>query len=251
MSRSRRPIAENWYHQSFDTLYPIVYAHRTVEAARPESLFSIQQTGLTPGDFVLDLCCGNGRHIHHLLEVTPHVVGLDYSADMLDDAAELLGRRARLVRADMCCQPFTEAFDVVMNYFTSFGYFPTLEANVNVLRGVARILRPGGRFFIDYINRSWTVQHLQEDSRRETQGFEIHEHRWIDKTTHRINKTTVVSRNGQELSDAGESVQLFSVEEFRSILSNAGLRVDRMFGNYDGTPHDDAQPRMIAVGHRS
>lgn len=251
MSRSRRPIPENWYRQSFDALYPIVYAHRTVEAARLESLFSIQQTGLGAGDFVLDLCCGSGRHIHHLLEVTPHVVGMDYSAHMLDMAAELLGTRARLVRADMCCQPFTEAFDVVMNYFTSFGYFPTMEANANVLRGIARILRPGGRFFIDYINRAWTERHLQEDSRREVQGFEIHEHRWIDHKTHRINKTTIVSRNGQELSDAGESVQLFSAEEFRSILSDAGLRVEKMFGNYTGAPHDDSQPRMIAVGRRT
>ena len=251
MSPSRRPIAENWYHESFDALYPIVYAHRTVEAAQPESKFSIQQTGIGPGDCVLDLCCGSGRHIHHQLEVTPHVVGLDYSPHLLEMAAELLGRRARLVRADMCCQPFTEAFDVVMNYFTSFGYFPTLEANLNVLRGVANILRPGGRFFIDYMNRSWTETHLQEDSRREVQGFEIREHRWIDRDTHRINKSTVVSRNGQELTDAGESVQLFSPEEFRKILTDAGLTIDSMFGNYDGSPHDASQPRMIAVGRKA
>ncbi len=250
MPRSRRPIPDNWYHQSFDALYPIVYAHRTVEAARPETLFSIQQTGLGPKDFVLDLCCGSGRHMHHLLEVTPHVVGMDYSEHMLDMAEEFLGTRARLVRADMCCHPFTEAFDVVMNYFTSFGYFPTYEANLNVLRGVARILRPGGRFFIDYLNRTWTEKHLQKDSRRFESGFEIQEHRWIDRETRRINKTTVVARNGQELRDSGESVQLFSRDEFTAMLTAAGLRVGKLFGDYDGAPHDDAKPRMIAVGHR-
>jgi ubiquinone/menaquinone biosynthesis C-methylase UbiE len=251
MPRTRRPIPENWYHLSFDALYPVVYAHRTVEAARPESLFSIRETGLRPADFVLDLCCGSGRHMHHLLEVTPHVVGLDYSSHMLEMAEDLLGTRARLVRADMCCQPFTEAFDVVVNYFTSFGYFSTYEANQSVLRGIARILRPGGRFFIDYLSRAWTERHLQEDSRRSVMGFEIHEHRWIDHDAHRINKTTVVARNGQQLSDAGESVQLFSADEFRKMLSGAGLRVDKLYGDYDGAPHDDSQPRMIAVGHKA
>jgi len=251
MTRLRRPIPENWYHESFDALYPIVYAHRTVEAARPETVFSIQQTGLGPGDYVLDLCCGSGRHIHHLLEVTPHVVGLDYSAHLLDMAVELLGTRARLVRADMCCQPFCEAFDVVMNYFTSFGYFPTLEANLGVLRGVARILRPGGRFFIDYLNRAWTERHLQEDSSRDVLGFEIREHRWIDSNTHRINKSTVVSKNGQKLSDAGESVQLFTQGEFESLLNKAGLHIDRLFGDYAGAAYGNDTPRMIAVGHKA
>jgi SAM-dependent methyltransferase len=176
---------------------------------------------------------------------------MDYSENMLEMAEELLGTRARLVRADMCCQPFTEAFDVVMNYFTSFGYFPTYEANLNVLRGIARILRPGGRFFIDYLNRAWTEQHLQEDSRRSVLGFEIHEHRWIDAETSRINKTTVVGRNGQELRDAGESVQLFTADEFTRMLSGAGLRVENLFGNYEGAAHDDSTPRMIAVGSKA
>ena len=251
MLRTRRPIPENWYHLSFDALYPIVYAHRTVEAARPETLFSIRETGLGPMDYVLDLCCGSGRHMHHLLEVTPHVVGLDYSSHMLEMAEDLLGTRARLVRADMCCQPFTESFDVVVNYFTSFGYFPTYEANQSVLRGVARILKPRGRFFIDYLNRAWTERHLQQDSRRSVMGFEIHEHRWIDRRAHRINKSTVVARNGQEVRDAGESVQLFNKAEFEEILNGSGLRVERFFGNYDGAPHDDSQPRMIAVGRKA
>jgi SAM-dependent methyltransferase len=151
----------------------------------------------------------------------------------------------------MCCQPFCQAFDVVMNYFTSFGYFPTHEANLNVLRGVATILRPRGRFFIDYLNRPWTEKHLQEDSRRQIAGFEIREHRWIDRRNHRINKTTIVSRNGQELSDAGESVQLFSRDEFVGILADAGLRVTSLFGNYGGATHSDNLPRMIAVGHKA
>lgn len=251
MSPTKRPIAEDWYHQSFDTLYPVVYAHRTVETARPEAHFSIQQTELRSTDRVLDLCCGSGRHMRHLLDVTPHVVGLDYSPHLLEMAQDLLGPGAMLVRADMCCQPFTAVFDVVMNYFTSFGYFQTREENLNVVRGISHILKPGGRFFIDYMNRPWTESNLQERTVRFVDGFEIREHRWIDSEHHRSNKATIVCRNGQELKDAGESVQLYTEDEFVRLLVDGGLRVEHLYGGYDAAPLADDQPRMIAVGRKA
>jgi len=243
-----KPIAQDWYHQSFDALYPVIYAHRTVEAALPESRFSMQQTQLASTDRVLDLCCGSGRHIYHLLQVSPHVVGLDYSPHMLRMARDLLGNRVPLLRADMCCQPFVEQFDVVMNYFTSFGYFPTRDENLGVVRGIAQTLKPGGRFFIDYLNRDYTENNLQERTVRNAEGFEIHERRWVDYHTHRINKKTTVCKNGQEVHDAGESVQLYTPDEFFALLDDGGLRVSRCFGNYDGDPCTPDQPRMIAVG---
>jgi len=246
----RAPIAHDWYRESFDAFYPIVYAHRTIEAARPESRFSIEQTRLRHGERVLDLCCGSGRHMSHLLEVTPHVFGMDYSSHLLEMAQDLLDDRGRLVRADMCCQPFATCFDVVMNYFTSFGYFPTREGNLGVVRCIARVLKPGGRFFIDYLNRPWTESRLEQDTRRSEQGFDILEHRWIDSATHRINKSTSVSRGGQLIKDNVESVQLYNCDEFTTLLADGGLHIDRLFGNYDGTPYAPAQPRMIAVGRR-
>lgn len=250
MPPTQRPIAEDWYRQSFDSLYPIIYEQRTVEAARPESLFSIEQTKLGPEDWVLDLACGGGRHMAHLIDVAPHVVGLDYSSHLLSVAQETLGSRAKLVRADMRRQPFENVFDVVMNFFTSFGYFQTPEENLAVVHGIAAALRPKGRFFIDYLNRVWAENNLQSETRRLVQDFEISERRWIDKAHHRINKTTVVSKNGREVSDTGESVQLYTQQEFTDLLSIGGLEVDRVFGNYDGVPPSDQQPRMIVVGHK-
>ncbi len=250
MPPTQRPIAEDWFHQSFDSLYPIIYEHRTVEAARPESLFAIEQTRLGPGDHVLDLACGGGRHMAHLMGVARHLVGLDYSPHLLSAAQETLGPGAKLVRADMRHQPFENAFDAVMNFFTSFGYFQTPEENLAVVHGIATALRPKGRFFIDYLNRAWAENNLQPETGRNVQGFEISERRWIDKAHHRVNKTTVVSKNGREVSDTGESVQLYTQQEFVELLSTGGLKVDRVFGNYDGVPSSDQQPRMIMVGHK-
>ena len=104
MSQTQRPIAEDWFRQSFDSLYPIIYEQRTVETARPESLFSIQQTQLGPEDWVLDLACGGGRHMAHLIDVGQHVVGLDYSPHLLSVAQETLGSRAKTAVSTIFCR---------------------------------------------------------------------------------------------------------------------------------------------------
>ena len=66
-------VEKDWFAHAFDALYPVVYAHRTVESATAESAFAIEQLRLCNSCSVLDLCCGNGRHMVHLLKLAAHV----------------------------------------------------------------------------------------------------------------------------------------------------------------------------------
>ncbi len=250
MPHNQPPIDADWYQLSFDALYPVIYAHRTVEAAERESLFSIRQTHLQPQDRVLDLCCGSGRHVAHLVDACEHVVGLDYSPHLLEIARHSLDDRASFLRADMRDQPFLGAFDVVMNYFTSFGYFPTEEENTRVVDNVCQALKPDGRFFIDYMNKTYALENMVPETRRTVEDFDILEKRWVDEKQQRINKRTIVYRDGEEINQSGESVQLYTQEEFTSLLGGGCLSIDAMYGNYGGEPVGDNQPRMIAIGKK-
>lgn len=245
-----RHISDDWFENAFDALYPLVYAHRTVEAARDEAFFAMEATGLTPEDYVLDLCCGNGRHLAHLCDKTSCAVGLDYSPHLLEIARDAVGGCATLVRADMRYQPFHGAFDIVMNFFTSMGYFETDEENALVLRGIAESLKPGGRFFIDYIGLEWTENNLQPESIRVEGEYTIEEKRWIDRERRRINKKTLVMRNGNLEGRLGESVKLYSDTEFIALLSAHDLIVESTYGDTTGTPMGPDQPRMIVVGRK-
>lgn len=248
MTENRRDIPPDWYERSFDITYPIVYAHRTVESARIEVRFAIERLPVKPGATVLDLCCGNGRHMVHLLRHTSRVVGLDYSPYMLRFAASLVRSAGLLVRADMRGIPFVSAFDAVLNFFTSFGYFVSVEDNLRVAEHVARALKPSGVFFIDHLNRNHAIETLAPESHSEKDGFEVHEIRWIDAQESRINKSIAISQEGRPVGEACESVRLYTPDEFRDLLAAGGLRVQQFFGDYSGTPLDDSQPRMIAVG---
>ncbi len=244
----RAPVDRDWYATAFGALYPIVYAHRTVAAAAPEARFAMDQTGLDASARVLDLCCGNGRHLVHVLGRTPHATGFDYSPDLLTIARRNVDGRAGLVRGDMRAIPFDGAFDVVLNFFTSFGYFQDPEENMAVARGIARALKPGGRFFIDHVHAAHVEKTLVPHSVREQGEYVIADSRWIDEGLRRVNKCTRVSKGGRIVLSTTESVRLYAPEEMAGLLGAAGLELEQCFGDYDGAAMALGLPRMILVG---
>ncbi len=133
---------------------PLVFdpgAPEAVDAARHEAAFVWKALGLKAGQRLLDVPCGSGRHALEFARRGALVLGVDKTAAYLK-AARLAGARqprARFVRGDMRRLPFRGEFDAAVNLWTSFGYFARLADDRKVLEGVARALKPGGRFLID------------------------------------------------------------------------------------------------------
>jgi SAM-dependent methyltransferase len=91
----------------------------------------------------LDLGCGTGRATATVCELGWRVTGVDLSADQLRVAAERLGGRAELVRADAASLPFADgSFDAVVSTFTH----TDLDDFAATVAEAARVLRAGGVF---------------------------------------------------------------------------------------------------------
>jgi SAM-dependent methyltransferase len=109
-----------------------------------------QLAGFGPFGAGLDICCGTGAAMRMLRPLCrDRVVGLDFSAGMLAVArqrtADAPGSAAlELVRGDALAMPFEAAFDVA-TCFGAFGHILPRDMP-RLLTGVARALRPGGRF---------------------------------------------------------------------------------------------------------
>lgn len=107
---------------------------------------------LSPGDAVLDVCCGTGDLAFELAErVAPggHVVGCDFSEPMLDLAREKAPRAAidsvRFEWADALALPYgDDRFDAVT---VGFGVRNFADRDKG-LREMARVLKPGGRLVV-------------------------------------------------------------------------------------------------------
>lgn len=92
-----------------------------------------------PGERILDLGCGDGVLTEKLAAMGCNVVGVDASADQIE-AAKKRGLDARI--ADATDLPFNNEFDAVF----SNAVLHWIKQADDVITGVARALRPGGRF---------------------------------------------------------------------------------------------------------
>lgn len=102
-----------------------------------------------PHGRVLDLCCGTGDVVFHLLRTDPslQVTGIDFCTPMLDGARARAAREARgeatFVEGDVMNLPFADnAFDGA-----TMGFSLRNVVDIDqVLREIARVLKPGARF---------------------------------------------------------------------------------------------------------
>lgn len=144
-----------------------MYRHRDFGGARHEVEKMIGWLDLPEGSKVLDLCCGMGRHSLALAEAGFEVTGVDLSEVLLHEARNQDGAQAvTWLRSDMRELPLDGGFDAVVNLFTSFGYFEDDEEQVKVLREVYRMLKPGGKCIIDFLNPAYVISHLVPHSTR-------------------------------------------------------------------------------------
>ena len=102
----------------------------------------IQQYKRSPGNTLLDVACGTGRHIS-FLQRDYMVEGLDLDEQMLAIARQ---RNLGVIfhHADMVDFDLGYEFDVIVCLFSSIGYAKTIPRLHQTLRTMRRHLHPGG-----------------------------------------------------------------------------------------------------------
>jgi len=234
---------EHWFGEAYLDLYP----HRDdADAARIVAL--LQERGwVRPGDLALDLACGAGRHSAALASRGARVVGFDLSMSLLRAAQRRPG--ARLVRGDMRALAFGSArFDLVVNLFTSFGYFDRDDDHRDVLGEVARVLRPGGRFVLDFLNAPAVRRGLVRRDSRQVNGRRVVQERAVTDDGRFVEKRISLEGEGRHFL---ERVRLFERRDLEAMLVEAGLAVDSVYGDYDGGEHTSASPRLLLIARHA
>ena len=242
-----------WYRAFFGKDYLEVYGNLLTQESS-EAEFVIRALDLRPGDRVLDLCCGTGRHAVPLAKAGLRVTGLDMSEQYLE-LAHLASREAgvkvRLVQGDMREIPFIGEFDAVVNMFTAFGYFDSESDDQRVLDGVAAALRPGGRLLLDLLNRDWVAANYVRSELREGEDGTIYqERREFDPVAGRNHvEFTITSPDGAERKTS-HHIRLYVVTEISQMFDRGGLVLERSYGGYDGSLLSVEARRTILVARK-
>jgi SAM-dependent methyltransferase len=280
-------FSSEWFKEAFKDDYRLLYAARTARQARIEVDRIVTELAISSRDRVLDLCCGHGRHLEAFRRLGIPTTGVDLSMQLLaaherrcadEESADgesdtAAASQTPLVRADMRALPFSECFDVVVNFFTSFGYFEAEEDHAVAAQALAEALRPGGRFSMDLMNPETAIRSLNPRSERRVEPFDIVERRRYDAQKRRIEKHTHLRYRPSGGTSGGpldgpldgpsridgldgrsrsyhESVRIFSRPEITALLHGADLEVERVLGDFSGAPHDAASPRLIVLGRK-
>ena len=236
-----------WFEQWFGEEYLKLYPHRDEEDASA----AVSLIGeLVPLETrrVLDLACGPGRHAKLIRAAGGRVVGFDLSMPLLSRARHRMNPPLAVVRGDMRQLPFAAAvFDVVVNLFTSFGYFADDSQHRSVLRETKEVLVGGGRLVLDYFNSLSLVASLVGHEEREIGRQRVVIKRRLSDDARFVLKEMHLMDDGRQFV---ERVRLFMPDELEALVRGAGLEVERRFGDYDGSPLAEGSPRVIVFAKK-
>jgi SAM-dependent methyltransferase len=236
----------SWFGPGYLALYDDYLAERTpVEIDRLEALLALR-----PPRRILDLPCGQGRHAIELARRGYDVTGVDLSPFLLkvaDERGRAEGVRVRWLAGDMREQVAGERFDVVLNLFTSLGYFANEADDRKVVDAAAAMLVPGGRFLLEVINGERLMARFQEREWFTVGQAAVVERRSLNRTARRmVVERTVTTPNDTEVNL--HAIRLYDGRNVSAILRSAGFgRVD-LYGDWSGEPLTSESLRVLAVG---
>lgn len=236
------PQAKPWHEQDtfWDTVAPILFVQRRWTDAPAEVEQVISLLGVEPEAHILDLCCGVGRHSLELARRGFQVTGVDRTRPYLDRAsrqAEAEGLEIEFVQSDMrdFCRP--DAFDAVVNLFTSFGYFEDPEDDRQVALNMYRSLKPGGVFLIDMMGKEVLARIFRERDWHEENGVLILEERKISKNWSWMENRWIIFADDNR-TELNLSHRVYSAVELASLLTEGGFAHVDAYGNLDGSAYE-------------
>jgi SAM-dependent methyltransferase len=239
----------DWWRTFFGPSYlelydPFLRERTPAEVDQLEALL-----GLRPPLRILDLPCGQGRHAIELAGRGYQVTGVDLSAFMLEVATERAaneGVQVRWLEGDMREGMPDERFDLVLNLFTSFGYFDDPADDSRVLRAAAGMLHPGGRLVLEVINGERTMSQFQEREWFTVGRAAVLEARRLDRPAQRMVVERTVSRP-PESETSVHALRLYTGEQVDAALRAAGFGHIDLYGDWNGEPLRSDSMRIVAV----
>ncbi|MFC6996451.1 SAM-dependent methyltransferase [Rufibacter roseus] len=238
--------APDWFSTWFDSpYYHILYRSRDVKEAQRFMDNLIDHLHPKPHYRIMDLACGKGRFALYLNQKGYDVTGIDLSANSIAYARQFENERLHFFVHDMRNIFEAGGFDLVLNLFTSFGYFDVDYENVVALQATVASIKYGGKLVIDFMNTERVIERLVAEETKVEEGISFHITRKLEKGF--IVKTIQFQDQGQEFEFV-ERVRAICYHEFLEYFQMVHLRVAEVFGDYDLGPFDlEKSERMIFV----
>lgn len=220
------PWFENWFDTEY---YHLLYSHRNDDEANRFISHLIDFLQLKADSKVLDVACGKGRHSKYLAQCGMDVTGIDLSENSIHFARQFANEKLRFVRHDMREVFAEKEFDVVLNLFSSFGYFDDAADDAKAINAMTSGLKKRGHLVLDYMNPEYIIRNLKAREIIDRGEIQFHIQKKVENGF--IVKQIDFLHNGEDYSYF-ERLKLIKPDDFKRMFSAAQLKTVNVFGDY-------------------
>jgi D-alanine-D-alanine ligase len=263
VSDLERHLPSEWWRTLFTSLYLKTDGDVVENAANTVQEVDrlVQVCRLEPNDWILDLCCGQGRHCLELARRGfRNIVGVDRSRYLIRLARKRTreqGLKVEFHEGDARrFRPPDRTFHCVALMGNSFGYFDREEDDRALLVLARHVLRPGGTIALDITDGQWMREHFDRRSWEwiDEEHFVCRERSLTSDGTRLVTREVVVHAERGVIADQFYAERLYSAEQIHALLEEVGFGGVRFHDTLaaDSTRNQDLgmmAHRMLVTAH--
>lgn len=234
---------EDFWIDMYDYMFPASRIQKSEEEV--EDILTLTDYN---GSEILDLCCGPGRHGISLAQKGYNVTCVDKSPYLLNKAKARCKEEnltIRFIEEDMRKFSRPGKYDLVMNLFTSFGYFENPRDDEVVLRNIFESLKPGGKVVMELMGKEILARIYQEtiSTKLENGATLIQRHKIINDWGNIWNEWILLKEN--EYKKYSFSLRIYSAAELKNFYRAAGFNNIKVYGSLNGAVYDEKSERLV------
>lgn len=240
---------KKWFETWFDTpYYHLLYSNRNDDEAQAFVSKLMQHLQIPEGSRVLDVACGKGRHSRYLARLGYETTGLDLAEHSIAEAKKEPLPNLHFEVWDMRQVYRENYFTLVVNLFSSFGYFDNEADDQAAIHAMAADLTPRGTLVMDYMNPECTSKLLKARDIVNRGDIQFHLQKKLERGF--IVKDINFIAEGEE-HHYQERLKMIKPEQFRKLFESAGLTITEIFGDYDLNPFKPGESsRQVIVARK-
>jgi SAM-dependent methyltransferase len=225
---------------------------------------------------ILDQCCGLGRLSVELARRGHQVTGIDITPSYLEaardsaqlsvqDSARDSGEASTLCRTRDSLQhkglavEFIEAdvrhfvrpasYHLVLNLYTSFGYFAEQADDRQVVANAYESLVPGGLYVIETLGKELAVRDFTESEWFERSGAVVLTEFEPLENWEYLKNRWILLKDGRRF-ERSFNQRLYAATELKRMMLDAGFVSVKVFGDWDRRPYDMKAQKLLIMGRK-